>query len=465
MEWMHPENELTARPIPKLVRKLAVPACIGYFFNTMYNVVDTFFAGLISTQALASLSLSLPVYFIILAMGTGISTGATALIGNALGGGEREKAQLFAIQGITFSVLAGFLITIIGIWVSPFLFGLLGASGNYLWMVTRYMNTIFLGSFLFMLVYMFNAIITAQGDTRPFRNFLIGGFVLNILLDPWFIYGGTRMPPLGIVGIALATVLIQVIGALYLGMRVHRTGLLDGKSWGNLLPRRAIFKEIARQGLPASVNIMTVGLGIYVITYFISQFGKGAVAAYGTAMRVEQIVLAPTIGLNVATLTLVAQNNGAKLFARIRETLHTVLLYGGILMAVGGIGAILLAPYLMGVFTDDKGVIGIGTTYLRIDALVFYAYVVLFANVAALQGVKRPMYAIWIGLFRQILAPVIMFYLLVFELQVGLLGVWWGIFAITWSAAIVTVLYTRRILGKIMGAGSTTVVPDRETHQ
>ena len=302
MEGMHQGNELTVGPIPKLVRKLAVPACIGYFFNTMYNVVDTFFAGLISTQALASLSLSLPVYFIILAMGTGISTGTTALIGNALGAGEREKARLFAIQGITFGALAGFLITIIGIWVSPSLFRLLGASGDYLRMATRYMNTIFLGSFLFMLVYMFNAIITAQGDTRPFRNFLIGGFLLNILLDPWFIYGGSGMPPLEIVGIALATVLIQLIGVLYLGMRVRKTGLLEGRSWGDLLPRWELFKEIGRQGLPASVNIMTVGLGIYVITYFISQFGKDAVAAYGTAMRVEQIVLAPTIGLNVATM-------------------------------------------------------------------------------------------------------------------------------------------------------------------
>jgi len=87
---------------------------------------------------------------------------------------------------------------------------------------------------------------------------------------------------------------------------------------------------------------------------------------------------------------------------------------------------------------------------LRIDALVFYAYVVLFANVAALQGVKRPMYAIWIGLSRQIVAPVILFYVLVFVLGVGLMGIWWGIFAITWCAAIITIVYTRSVLGRVM---------------
>jgi len=450
VEGMNPENYLTVQPIPKLIRKLAVPACIGYFFHTMYNVVDTFFGGLISTEALASLSLSLPVYFIILAMGTGISTGATALIGNALGEGDREKAQLFSIQGVTFGVFIAVLITIAGIWISPPLFIFLGASGEYLEMVSIYMNTIFLGSFFFMLVYMFNAILTSQGDTRSFRNFLIGGFILNILLDPWFIYGGLGIPPMEIMGIALATVLIQVIGAVYLGMRVYGTGVLDGKTMGAFLPRWGMVKEIARQGFPATVSILSVGIGMYVITYFISQFGKEAVAAYGTAMRVEQIALAPTIGLNVATLTLVAQNNGARLFQRIRETINKVLFYGAVLMVLGGAGVIIFAPYLMGIFTEDSGVIGIGTTYLRIDALVFYAYVVLFANVAVLQGVKRPMYAIWIGLSRQIVAPIIVFYVLVFVLEVRLTSIWWGIFAITWCAAVITILYTRSVLGKIM---------------
>ncbi|MEJ2724022.1 MAG: MATE family efflux transporter, partial [Deltaproteobacteria bacterium] len=97
--------QLTTLPIPALVRKIAFPASVGLFFYTMYNVVDTYFGGLISTEALASLSLSLPVFFIIIAVGTGISTGATALIGNALGAGKRDEARLLAVQGITFGVL------------------------------------------------------------------------------------------------------------------------------------------------------------------------------------------------------------------------------------------------------------------------------------------------------------------------------------------------------------------------
>ena len=443
-------NDLTTGPIPKLIARLAIPASIGYFFNTMYNVVDTFFGGLISTQVLAALSLSLPLFFIIIAMGTGIATGTTSLIANALGSGNKKRAEIYAIQSIAFGLLIALAVTLFGLFFSPFLFSLLGASDEYLSDCLVYMNTIFLGTVFFMLVYMLNSILYALGDTRSFRNFLIAGFLLNILLDPWFIYGGVGIPPLGITGIALATVLIQIIGGIYLGIKVFKTRLLTGKIIKNIFPRYGVVREIAQQGLPASFNMITIGVGFFVITYFVSIFGGEAVAAYGIGIRVEQIALLPTIGLNVATLTLVAQNNGAKLFDRVKGILNAALAYGGILMIAATGIVFILAGYLMGFFSDDVSVIGIGTTYMRIDCFVFNAYVILFANIAALQGVKRPMFAVWIGLLRQLVAPLVVFYTLINILEVGLLGIWWGFFSITWGAALFSIFYTRLILRDVV---------------
>jgi putative MATE family efflux protein len=452
-EWnsgMSKDHDLTTGPIPRLVVGLAVPASIGYFFNTMYNVVDTFFGGHISTQALAALSLSLPIFFIIIAMGTGIGTGATTLVANALGAENRNGAAGYALQAIAFGILAAVGVTLFGVYASPALFSLLGASDEYLSICLAYMNPIFLGTIFFMLVYMLNAILYAVGDTRSFRNFLFAGFLLNIILDPWFIYGGIGLPPLGIAGIAVATVLIQVIGCLYLGYKVVGTRLLAGKRLRDILPRYGFVKEIAQQGLPASVNMLTVGIGFFVITYFVSTFGEDAVAAYGIGIRVEQIALLPSIGLNVATLTLVAQNNGARLYDRVREILNAALTYGGILMLAAAGVVFLSASYLMGFFTEDVNVIAIGTVYMRIDCFVFNAYMILFTNIAALQGVKRPMFAVWIGLFRQLVAPMVVFYILVTILGVGLLGIWWGFFSITWSAAIFSVFFTRMILRDVI---------------
>ncbi len=440
---MQETNELTTKSVSVLIRQIAIPASIGFFFYTMFNVVDTYFAGLISTEALAALSLSFPVFFIIIALGSGLSTGATAVIGTALGAGNKQQARLFAIQGITFGIIVGIILTFVGVFAAPFLFSVLGAADDYLLYCLSYMNTIFLGTMFFMLVFMFNSILNALGDTRSHRNFLVAGFFLNIILNPWFIYGGMGIPPLQIVGIGLATVLIQLFGCVYLGFRVVKSGLISNKYSSDIWPELEPFKEIARQGFPASLNMITVGLGIFVITYFISKFGKQAVAAYGIATRVEQIALLPTIGLNIATLTIVAQNSGARLFYRIKETLNTALRYGGILMTIGTIVVFIFARHLMLFFTNDLDVIEIGTTYLRISAFVLYAYVILYVNIAALQGIRKPSYAVWIGLFRQIVAPIIIFYMLVEILGVGLTGIWWGILSITWLAAAITVIYAR----------------------
>ncbi len=451
---MTTENRLTTQPIPSLIRRIGIPASIGYFFHTMFNVVDTYFGGLISTQALASLSLSFPVFFMIIAMGTGISSGTTALIANALGAGEEEEARVLAIQGISFGLLSSILLTVLGLLLSPWLFRTLGATEEYLAMALSYMNTIFCGTCLFMLVYMLNAILNGLGETRPFRNFLIAGFLMNVVMDPWFIYGGLGVPAMGIMGVAAATLVIELIGCVYLGRKAFQSGLISTVDLKRILPRMDPFLQIARQGLPATLNMMTVGIGIFVITFFVSQFGKEAVAAYGAAVRVEQMVLVPSIGLNIATLTLVAQNNGARLFHRVAQTLRTALAYGGVLMAIGAAALLVGANVLVTFFSEDHAVLTIGATYLRIDALTLYAYVILFVNVAALQGMKRPMFGLWIGLYRQIVAPCIVFWVLTRILGVGLLGIWGGILAITWSAAIYSFFYTRRAVKKISDTGT-----------
>jgi Na+-driven multidrug efflux pump len=144
----------------------------------------------------------------------------------------------------------------------------------------------------------------------------------------------------------------------------------------------------------------------------------------------------------------VAQSNGARLFGRIRQTLQTALITGGICMALGGLIIFLLAEACMRIFSADAEVIRIGATYLRIDALALYAYVILSVHVATLQGIKKPGFAVLIGLLRQIIAPVLLFTLLIKVWDSGLLGVWWGICIITWMAAVITALYARRLLKK-----------------
>jgi putative MATE family efflux protein len=319
------------------------------------------------------------------------------------------------------------------------------------------MDVIFYGSPFFFVNYVLNSGLSASGDTRSFRNFLVVGFFLNLALDPWFMFGGFGIPTLGLPGIALATVSVQAAGNCYLAAKLHKTGLLSGFRLSSLIPRKRIYQDLALQGIPASLNMLTVALGVFVITWFLSRFGRDAVAAYGIATRLEQTALLPVMGLNISTLTLVAQNTGARLMARVEKTVGYALGTGIVITIPLGITVFLLSEKLMGLFSSDLRVIAIGASYLRIAAFVFCAYVILYINVFALQGMKKPLISIWIGLLRQFVAPVPVFWLLSIHFGWGIHGIWWGILLITWTAAIISLYYVRRSIRSLKEECARTI--------
>lgn len=447
--------DLTRDPIPHLVRRLAVPASVGFFFNTMFNVVDTYFAGLISTQALAGLSLSFPVFFILLAIAGGIANGATALVANSIGGGDRAMATRYSAQALLLGAGMGLAIALLGPFVVPWLLHLLGASGGGLEAARAYMGMILAGAPFIVLQMVLNSPLQAQGDTRSHRNVLIAGCCLNAVLDPWFMLGGWGLPPMGVRGIALATVVVQMLGCLYLGRACLRTPLVANPKLVDFIPDPRALRELLKQGLPSSLNMMTVALGIFVITWYVARFGEVAVAAYGIATRVEQIILLPTIGLNISTLAIAGQNNGAGLWPRVREVWVFSTKIALLMMAAGGLLIWPLAEPLMRIFTLNPAVVEVGAAYLRVAALTFGAYVILYQTVNLLQGLRRPFYAIWLGLYRQILAPIAVFQVLAIWMDWREAGVWWGIFLVTWSAALFTAWYGAYVLAAVEQRGKT----------
>lgn len=444
-----PYNPLTTLPIPRLVRQIGVPVGMGAFFNTMFNVVDTYYGGLISNEALASLSLSFPIYFIIVALAFGLSSGNTALIGNALGEGKREDAGRIAVQGLVYGMILAVAVTFFGLSVAPFLFGVLGASGTYLTMALSYINPIFYGTIFFVIVQMWNAVLNAVGNTRPNRNYLFVAFILNLILDPWFIFGGFGIPAMGITGIALATVFVQLLGCFYLGIQVARTGLITRETLRqNLIPQFSTIAQISKQGFPNIVDLGGVSLGFFILTYFVSQFGQEAVAAFGAAARIEQVALLPLIGIDVATLSLVAQNNGAGLPTRVRETMGTAIKYGLLIMAIGAVTVAIFAPQLMQLFSNDQQVIAIGVSYVRIKAWALLPAAFMFVSLSAMRGIKRPFQALILSMGRSVFVPALIIMIFVSWLSYGILAIWWATFAANFIIAVVAYLLAQRLLPK-----------------
>ena len=296
----------------------------------MYNVVDSFYAGQISTTALAALGLSFPVYLLIVASSSGTSRGTSALIANAIGSEDRQSQRTYIAQSLSLGILLSIVMTILGLLLARPLFQIMGADGEYLQTSLDYIHPIFMGAVFVIMISLSNGILVAHGDSKTYSRVLIVGFFLNVMLDPWFVYGGFGLPAMGITGIALATVLIQGCGCVYMFSSVVRRGLLEGVSWRSFIPNLRVYLEIAQQALPASFNIMSVALGFFVTTYFLKTFGEPTVAAYAATTRIEQIVLLPSFGLYAAIMALVGQNNGAGNDAglhwidRIKETMRVI---------------------------------------------------------------------------------------------------------------------------------------------
>ena len=243
--------------------------------------------------------------------------------------------------------------------------------------------------------------------------------------------------------------LVQCLGVLYLFSQLSKTGSMPSLTLADLRPRWHYFRELFSQGFPSAMNMMTVSLGIFIITWFVGRFGEQAVAAYGIGTRVEQIALLPVMGLNISTLALTAQNFGAERIDRIRETVQVSLRYGALLAVSGTVAALLYSRELMGIFTADPAVIDVGVRFLAVEAYVLPAYVLLYVCISAMQGIKMPLFGLIIGLYRQIAGPAVVFHLFTTVMGLGLVGVWWGIFGVTWSAALVVVLYVSRTLAKL----------------
>ena len=417
----------------------------------MYNVVDSYYSGQISTQALAALGFSFPVFLSIIAASSGLSRGSSALIANAIGAGEQDKQLHYITQSISLGGLVSVFLTVVGLIVTRPLFDLLGASGETLVSAMAYMTPIFIGAIFFVFINLCNAILVASGDSKTFGIVLVLGFFLNLILDPWFLYGGFGLPAMGISGIAWATVVIQAAGSVFMISTVLRRGLLDLGSWRVLIPNFKTYYEIAQQALPASFNVMSIAIGFLTTTYFLQFYGEATVASFGVTTRIEQIVLMPTFGLNTAIMALVGQNNGAKRYARIRETMRKCISIGMVLNITSSILIYVYAEALMRIFTSDETVITIGVNCVRILALIQWCYLITSTHLAMLQAIKRPMYGFFESVTRKVILPLPLLWMFVLQLDFSVDSVWWTIAGTSVLMTVVTLAYAQTVMGKLRG--------------
>ena len=394
-----------------LVRKLAVPASVGTLFQTLYTIVDTFYAGKISPEALSALSKSFPIYFLIIATSIGVTVAGTSLIGSSIG--EKNEKNVLSYFGnvIIYSIIISIVVSILGFAFGEKIFLLMNSSQEVTILGLEYINVIFLGAILFILVVALNSFLHAEGDTKTYRNVLIFSFFLNIILNPIFIFGFLFIPPLGITGIGIATLIAQFVSLLVILIKILNNQRIKQITLDHFKAKFFFLKNIFFQSMPITIAILGYSIAATIVFTYVGLFGEYAVAGYGSATRIEQVVLLPILGINTAIISIIAQNIGAKYYDRVEQSYFTSIKYGLFIMLIAGVVIFISADIVPKFFSSNPEVIMHGSMYLKISAFILPAYPIFFLSNGFFMALKKSEKAMVNNIARNVIVPVLSFYI------------------------------------------------------
>lgn len=456
------ETDLTRGPISTHFRTLAIPGAVGMLFNTLYNVVDMFFAGLLSTSAQAGLALGFQAFFVAMSVGVGLGAAMSALVGNALGAGDHRAARRFAAQGMSFGVIAAALLALAGLWYGPALIQLVSEPGAYRDAGLRYFQWLLVALPGFLLAFGCNGILQAHGDAVSMQRALMVAFFANIGLNPLLIYGIPGLiSGIGFDGLAVSTVISQTGVMVFMIRQVLRRRRMRRLRTRNFVPRLDRFTEISVQVLPTATSFMVMLLSGFVMQFALKIFGEHAIAGFGVAIRLEQILLLPVLGVTGALLPIASQNFGARDYARVREAVFFCWKVGLVMTAIAAPVLWIFGRPLLGLFTDDPEVIRVGLSYLRVDSLILPFYMMLFSINSLLQALKRPIWTVWISLYRQGFGVAFFVWIFVGLLGFSEIGVWFGTAAAVVTGWMIALVMTTHVAKReIGGLWRRAAIPD-----
>ena len=455
------KDDLTTGPMALHFRTLAIPAAFGLLFTTLYNVVDVYYAGLLSTDAQAGLAIGYQAFFILMAVGFGLSSALSTLVSNAKGSGDAAEAQRYVVQGLAFGGVITASCMVIGWFLGPELIVLVSEPGAYRDAAMGYFYWLIFALPGFLLAYGGNGILQAHGDSRSMQRALMAAFIANIGLNPLFMFGLPGVwSGMGFNGIAAATIISQTGVMVYILVRIFRLEVMQSVQITAFQPDKDSFRKIFAQLLPAGSAMIIMFISGFVVQFALKTFGGHAVAAYGVALRIEQILLLPVLGMTGALLPIAGQNFGAQKYDRVREALKYCWGVGFAMTALATPILFFGGTFVMALFSNDPDVIRAGSSYLRVDAFLFPVYMMLFSINSLLQAFKQAIWTLWISVYRQGFAVAFFVWVFISFTDFGVQGVWFGIAAAVTSGWVLSLIILRNVartqIGGLLPSALTT---------
>jgi len=408
----------------KSLLKLSLPIVVGMLVQTLYNIVDTAFVGRLGGESIAALTYSFPFFMLMIGLVMGLATGTSSRISRFLGEKEHVKAENTAMHGILFSWILAAILFVPIFFNLRTIFGLFGASGVVTELAISYMRIIMFGTFAMFPAFVINNTFSAQGDTITPMKIQSISLILNIILDPIFIY----YLGMGVSGAALATAISFTVSLIigFIFLQTHSQLVLHPKHfrWNS-----AIVRDVLSVGLPTSLRMVIISLYMTFINRFASSFGTDHVAAIGISLRLESLVTMPGVAISIALMTLVGMFYGAKRYDLVEGISKFALKIAILFNIVVGILFFLIPEFLLSIFTTETTIREIGALFLRIDVLTFPFLAVNIITSRTLQGVGKGLPSFIVNIVRVLVVAVPLAYILIYEFGYGFASIPWSLVA------------------------------------
>lgn len=439
------ENKMGNMNMKKLIVTMSIPVMLSMLIQALYNIVDSMFIAYYSQEGLTAVSLCYPVQMIMVAVACGTGVGVNSLLSRFLGENEKNKANSVAMHGIFLAICNGIVFAVLGFLFAKKFLMFFSNSQQIISMGVSYMRICTLFSFGVFVQITYERIMQSTGNT--FYNMVIQGVgaIINIVLDPIFIFGYFGLPALGVTGAAIATVIGQIV-AMILGMVITQIKIKEIElkiiSWR---PHKNILKQIYRVGFPAILmqsimSFMTVFMNVILIP-----FSALAVTVFSIYYKLQQFIFMAVTGMTNALIPIIAYNYGANHKKRIQEAIGFSLILSAGIMLVGTVAFELFPVDLLYLFDAKTNMLNIGIPALQIISISFVFAGISMVICAIFQAIDQANDSLFITLLRQLIILLPLTWILgnVF----GLNMCWWA-FPITEMICAIISLYRLKIIQK-----------------
>jgi len=434
-------EDLTKGSILGTIVGTSWPMVVAFLLQSTFNLVDAFFVGKISAEALAAVSVSFPILFFIIALGSGIGVGVTSVVARFIGARRQGEADNASEHGLLAALVLGFFLAASGLFMLPYLLELMGAQGSLKELALGYMNILLFFSPVMLLAFVGNSILRGEGDMKTPMKVMGSAAILNMILDPILIFNAG----MGVNGAALATALSRSYALFFILYYI-----LSGRAWVKLNFKHFSFnfdyiRRIFSVGIPSSLSNISLSVGMFLLTIIVGFFGTDALAAFGVGFRLDSLAILPGLGVSTAVVSIVGQNIGAGKIHRARSSTLRAGFMASTFMTLLGFVFYLFAPEITAVFNSDPQVVAYGTSMLRILPLSYVVMGFVFSVSGAFLGSGRAFMALLVNASRMMFFAVPLAYLLSLEFGFGLDGVWWGMVFGSFASALVALLLFRYV--------------------